>query len=903
MHRKAQYFSVLLFFWAISNSLYAEKNAVFQLKTDSIFQTLENKELRLQPQKLKYLEDSILGQLTYKEQVILLYGKAKPLKRKGKLELAISLYQLALSKVSDPLKFNEDHPIRCKINIAQNQNLLERVSEAKATLYEALEMPCYRKSHYGMVYNELANILEPEGEYELANSFYKNSIHIFKEEGEFSRLPSVYINYSILLRTYMKDYELALSILNEALQIIETHGNKISNSENRRLKIYGALASTYDDMGEYEKAIEYSKLSENMVQSTSQDFHTIQRNLIKYLVKANKLDEAFVKAQELIKGNQANQNHLATAYINLGSVYEKREDWHKAIEYKQLGLRTFLGNYMDSIDMNATSWPIHQISDKKLLFDLLGNVNETTQLAFAKTGNQYFKELTIQYITEMDKLIDELRKYQSHNLSQYFWRSSVKPIYDAAIKFSLHSDNNLLAYEMLEKSRAVLLNDQLLLAEMRKNSAELDSLLIKKSNALKKILELEKSLDQNQKSDSLSNLLNKQRSQLIIINDSIHKIAPKVNFLNQPQAVSVENLQAYLAKTNASYIAYNWSDQLHRIVITPDQVDIEEITLTDSLIKAIQFVKLGWRQASVHSSDYDILKQQSAFIYRNIFPERLKASNLIISPDGALFGFPFAALNDLNTGQYLVAGHSLNTAYSAALQLSFEKSDRTNNLPNLIFAPTSYHSSLKLSPLLTNTESVQSKFQKKFHSISDSIPKDGFIDQISESNILYLSTHAGIDQVPWISLKNEKLSLSEITISPIESNLVVLSACETSLGKEVKGEGMMSLARGFTFAGAQSVMATFWKVNESSTAEIINSFYENLSKGQRKSEALRNAQLEYLQNAPKAKQHPYYWAGFQLYGSDEPIKFGSDKKPWLWILVGLAIAAATAAFSRKKQAA
>ncbi len=97
------------------------------------------------------------------------------------------------------------------------------------------------------------------------------------------------------------------------------------------------------------------------------------------------------------------------------------------------------------------------------------------------------------------------------------------------------------------------------------------------------------------------------------------------------------------------------------------------------------------------------------------------------------------------------------------------------------------------------------------------------------------------------------------------TELVVLSACQTGLGKEIRGEGVVGLTRGFMYAGAPRVVVSLWSVNDRSTADLMKHFYEAmLSKGQRPSAALRSAQLELMKL--KAWQAPYYWAAFGLQG-------------------------------------
>jgi CHAT domain-containing protein len=98
------------------------------------------------------------------------------------------------------------------------------------------------------------------------------------------------------------------------------------------------------------------------------------------------------------------------------------------------------------------------------------------------------------------------------------------------------------------------------------------------------------------------------------------------------------------------------------------------------------------------------------------------------------------------------------------------------------------------------------------------------------------------------------------------ADLVVLSACRTALGREVSGEGIVGLTRGFLHAGAERVMASLWKVDDAATAALMARFYRALLGPQEASAAgaLRAAQLE-LRGGSRFR-HPYYWAAFQLQG-------------------------------------
>ena len=99
----------------------------------------------------------------------------------------------------------------------------------------------------------------------------------------------------------------------------------------------------------------------------------------------------------------------------------------------------------------------------------------------------------------------------------------------------------------------------------------------------------------------------------------------------------------------------------------------------------------------------------------------------------------------------------------------------------------------------------------------------------------------------------------------LPAELVVLSACETGLGKDVKGEGIEGLTRGFMYAGARRVVVSFWNVNDKATATLMQRLYlEMLRSGKTPAAALRAAQIQLLRT--RQWQSPYYWAAFVMQG-------------------------------------
>ena len=138
----------------------------------------------------------------------------------------------------------------------------------------------------------------------------------------------------------------------------------------------------------------------------------------------------------------------------------------------------------------------------------------------------------------------------------------------------------------------------------------------------------------------------------------------------------------------------------------------------------------------------------------------------------------------------------------------------------------------------------------------------------------------------------------EIYSKKIDAELVVLTACETGKSNANIGEGIVSLAHAFTYAGCPATLMTLWSVDEKSTAYIIDHFYDYLMDGDKKSEALKKAKIDFLESANLQERAPYYWAGIVLIGDDSPLFESSIDKMW-WLLI-IAILLVIGVLLRKK---
>jgi len=206
-----------------------------------------------------------------------------------------------------------------------------------------------------------------------------------------------------------------------------------------------------------------------------------------------------------------------------------------------------------------------------------------------------------------------------------------------------------------------------------------------------------------------------------------------------------------------------------------------------------------------------------------------------------------------------------------------------------------------LNPLPGAADEVRaiSKYMKADTFVDKNAQENSFKNKSSQFDILHLAMHTIInDSLPMFSklvfsrpesksVDDGYLNTYEIYNMKLNARLAVLSACETGSGKLQKGEGVMSMARGFIYAGCPAIVMTLWQVEDKSGVKIMEDFYYYLSKGKRKDVSLRMAKLNHLESSDPLTSHPHYWLGYVSIGNPEPLF--SSKNIYFVAIILLAI--------------
>ena len=302
----------------------------------------------------------------------------------------------------------------------------------------------------------------------------------------------------------------------------------------------------------------------------------------------------------------------------------------------------------------------------------------------------------------------------------------------------------------------------------------------------------------------------------------------------------------------------------------------------------------------------------------------LISDNIIISPDNIISYIPFETFITVNKTRddllyrkldYMMNDFSISYAYSATLLAENKKSSRSWRNSALIFAP-SYESTISIDSISNERQSdggflralPNARNEAEFVAgitngslFTDSDAKESVYKELAGSyDVIHLAMHTLINnQNPIISkmifavsedsLSDIGLNVFEVYGIPLKAKMVVLSSCNTGTGNLRRGEGILSLARGFIYSGSRSVVMSLWEVDDRSGTDVVKSFYRYLKNGESKSEALKKARLKYLKSTDQLRAHPYFWSTLVVYGDDSPLYYPLYIKLIILLIPGILI--------------
>lgn len=300
---------------------------------------------------------------------------------------------------------------------------------------------------------------------------------------------------------------------------------------------------------------------------------------------------------------------------------------------------------------------------------------------------------------------------------------------------------------------------------------------------------------------------------------------------------------------------------------------------------------------------------------------------LLIVADGILAYLPFEALlcerpeqvQQFKSHHYLLRDHECSYAFSATQLLELLQQPAIKSGKTLLaVAPSFDNPRYPLRPLQHNRPEAAAVARLLHGDLRDGheATAQAFTQLAPRYRILHLATHgyagSGVGELSYLAFSppvdsgpSPFLYVRDLYLLRLKAALVVLSACETNAGEYRTGEGLISLAKGFFHAGARSVVATLWRVDDAKNAALMLHFFDYLKQGLPKDIALQRAKLSFLDTQAHAEAHPVYWAAAMAQGDMSPVTLSVFESCGWWMVAGLLLVAGGAfwwRFRRKKMA-
>lgn len=747
-------------------------------------------------------------------------------------------------------------------------------------------------------YSFIAKMYTDEGKYELAQQYYDKNIRYILQKKP-NDLASLNTNYSLLAELYGKkgQYENSNAYFKKALGFYlkdQTGINGIIATAHNLSENYLALSKT--DSAQY-----YLKLAKNYLNETHHFASYHHRVQAKLEQKMNNYELAlkelnFALHLEKEKWKNAKNESIAIIYNEIGMLQAAFGQYVSAVANYNLGLEQ-----VEDFDSRGTS-TLKLLKNKSVSLNKLGN-------------NDNYKA-TMETVNLGIKTLDTLKPSFRSKADQLFLIEDAFPLFESGLEaayqlYASTSDDSLidLAFRYSEKSKSVLLLEALLEAKATQFANIPNDVLERESELKSEITYLEKQIknsetDQSDLKDALFTLKEEYR-QLVQKLEVDYKSYYDLKY--NTTTVSLEVSQKSLSKHQLLISYFYGNKAIYAIALNRGKKEMFRIPIDADLEANIKKV---YQMLSDPKSDVIALGNATYSIYELLLQPILNSGDqkkLIIIPDGLLNYLPFSALNTSPGGiRYLAENHAIGYVNSATLLSELEERQPKEHTI-LAFAPSfdgtvsvSNPDRGKLLPLPNNKKEVE-QILTSFHGrayIDGEASLRNFKSQLASFGMVHLATHAIFDDTaPEYSYlafaqngnaAEDLLYVADLYNLQLDADLVTLSACESGIGDLKRGEGFLSLARGFFYSGAASIASTLWKINDASTTTLMTSFYKNLSKGEAKDVALQNAQIEFLDNnRDNALSHPYYWSAFVISGNTLALSLPYN---WIWfILVTLVV--------------
>ncbi len=770
-----------------------------------------------------------------------------------------------------------------KMELRDNADALLFIQKGKKMIEEKSPLD-YDK--LGRTSSLMASISIKERQYQQAIEHFNTSIQLYKKGNVTRQLGRAYSNLSIVYQT-IRDYPSALLSLNQSIrynrQVLGEESVPLSNQ-------YLIKGFVYQKMDRFDSA---SKLFHHSMKIRNELFG--EKNINVYGVK-----------------------------VTLGSMFEQQGILDSALFYYQGSLISLVYSFNDQ------HWLMNPVPDPQeittdLVDGLIAKARVLKRMARQDAVNTKLLEVAFDSYVLADSVLAEYRKYLSfEDMNLSLFDAEVIPYGEAiACAYLLYENKPEVqylqgAYYMMERSRATLVQEGLSRAKAF-NTAGMSPDFLQKENALVHERASLLQLYTDNRSDSLGGKLLKIDSRLHELRTNFGELNAAystIKYGNRPP--EVVDLMKFLASRHAILLEYFWGrEDLFVLKVSSTNSALIKIPLTQEWNESMDFVIRHVQQAPENISspaEFRSFCAHAGRLYDVLIKHGLDGPNvqnrLIISPHGRLSLLPFEVLltNMPDTSEvnyrlpYLISTHTISYSYSSGQLLENPNRRMGRRLLALGFSgdlqtaqddKRSDWNGLPGTELeIESIRKVMDDRKNEYYLAGDA-SESTFKRNAPKFNILHLAVHGESDTLNGVKsrliFRSEKDSVEDGNLYAYELydmnldnvELVVLSACESGLGKQQKGEGLLSIARGFAYAGCPSQVISLWKISDRVTSGIMAGFYSHLSVDDPVDVSLQKAKLEYLNEAGEFKSHPNYWAAFLPVGD---VGDSNVSSPYKWIL-------------------
>jgi len=784
--------------------------------------------------------------------------------------------------------------------------------------------------YLGVAYNNLGFIYDQQNDFQKALDYYQSAIRIFeKQDARFLGWIANALNNIGLVYRKINNYEESLDWLMRSLE------TKIRMNSVELSSTYINIAETHQQMRNYSEATAYFlKAIEHTINLKGDQSVDLAKYYLDYGLFVTNVFQDFETGMDLYQKalflclHNFGIKHpvTSTAYRNIGNLFQEQEELDSAIVYIQKSIVSLVDDF-DEEDYRKNPKTDEAISAVQLLNSIKEKAILTEKLYY-KDGELADLELCFSTLEIANMLVEEIRSgFQTEEskmiLAQNEHRTYHNIIRIALQLFQLSADPGYKekAFEYSEKSKSANL-----LASIRNIEAkelggipddliEQESILKNELNSYKELVYKERGKE-NPKEDEVQLwedyifLLQKQIDTLIDFLEEEYSEYHSLKFITN---VADHEGIASILKKDEVLLEYTVSDSILTAFLHTRKDFIVHQTPIDSLFlfnaRFIREILTNRNFSKGVKMDFTQFTHASHALYDKLirpFETLIDGSRLIIIPDETLAYIPFEILisnlvdsrdPDYQNLPYLITKHPISYSNSATLLVNKHGKKRSSSKRFLAFAPKYEREPDQHPDILPRDEYRNNLYpipgvEEEVSFIHDLFGGDVFLNgQATEANfkkfssifdIVHLAMHTIIDDVnPMYSKlvftntiqkdQDGLLNTYEVYGLSLNARMVVLSSCNSGTGKMQKGEGVMSLARGFIYAGCPSIIMTLWEVEDYASSEIMRAFYTYLKKGYSKDVALQKAKLDFLKIANMQTSHPYFWSGYVNIGDPSPL--------------------------------